>query len=132
MDLWFVAPHARKDLVGLSLAVVLGLSACQDVGQDPTPAVQVIDVQLQNAATYEYPTVGGDEEGALISRQAQHYSVSEIRRNASTNWVCIYVYQAQTGYVGSDFVELEIHTNKVRTSEHAGVSKLRLQFTIAK
>jgi len=92
--------------------------------------MQVVNVQVSNSATYQYPTVGGDEEGALISQQAQHYRVSEIRRNASTNWVCIYVYQAQAGYVGSDCVELEIHTNKVGTPEHAGVSKLRVQFTV--
>jgi hypothetical protein len=85
---------------------------------------------LRTTDTYQYPTVGGDEEGALIAKQAQHYRVSEIRRNASTNWVVVYVYQPQGGYVGSDYAEIEIHTNSVGTPEHTKVSKLGFSFMI--
>ena len=32
--------------------------------------VQTITVSLRNTETYQYPTVGGDEAGARIARQA--------------------------------------------------------------
>ena len=93
--------------LSLTLAVFFSLlvSSCKDQGNPET-----IIITLTNTETYQYPTVGGDEDGAVIVSQAQHYSVSEIRRNLQTNWVAVYFYQSSPGYVGKDYVELEIHT----------------------
>lgn len=91
--------------------------------------VEVLAVSLRNVDAFEYPTVGGDEEGARITTQPQHAEVSEIRRDAETNWVATYVYQPVAGYVGSDFVELEIFTN----SDGVGppdVRRLTIQFSV--
>ena len=112
------------------VVVCLLLSACKDLGEEPTPPVPVVNVALRNTETFQYPTVGGDEEGTLISTQAQHYRVSEIQRDASTNWVCVYVYQPEIGYVGTDYAELEIHTNNVGSPEYARVSKVGMSFTV--
>jgi hypothetical protein len=70
--------------------------------------VETVRVSLVNSQSYEYPTVGGDEEGARISVEPQHASVSEIRRDAGTNWVATFVYQPTAGYVGVDRAEIEI------------------------
>src|ERR1041384_7772709 len=88
--------------IGLLLPVALQVEACN------SPAVQTVSVSLSNSEVYQYPTVGGDEEGATISSQAGHFRISEIRRDASTNFVAVYVYQAATGYVGSDSAEIRI------------------------
>jgi len=76
-------------------------------------SVEAVKVSLQNGKMYQYPTVSGDEDGARIALQPQHYMISEIRRNAETNWVATFVYQPTAGFVGSDYAEIEIPTGSV-------------------
>jgi hypothetical protein len=73
-------------------------------------STQTLEVSLQRGEIYQYPTVGGDEEGARIALQPNHSAISEIRRGPATNWVAVYVYQPAPGFVGSDYAELEILT----------------------
>src|SRR5687768_6641780 len=87
----------------LLLPVLVHVQSCRK-----SSPVETVSVSLKNTETYQYPTVGGDEEGARIFTQASHYSISEIRRNAETNWVAVYVYRAAAGFVGSDYAEVEI------------------------
>jgi hypothetical protein len=94
--------------ISKSLACLLVISSAQIVGCADSDRVETVRVSLSNAATYQYPTVGGDEEGARIITQAKHYRVSEIRRNEATNWIATYVYQPTDGFVGSEYVEIEI------------------------
>ena len=91
--------------------------------------VDVLNVSLSNIDTFEYPTVGGDEDGARVATQPRHAEVSEIRRDAETNWVATYVYRPVAGYVGSDFAELEILTNSDGVSP-PDVRRLRIQFSV--
>jgi hypothetical protein len=115
------------------LAIVFSSFTCTDLGEVVAPAttVQVIPVALRNTETYQFLTnVGGDEEGVLITKQAAHYSVSEIRRDASTSFLCVYIYEPQAGYTGSDYAELEIRINKAGTSESTQVSRLGFSFTV--
>ena len=123
---------SQTSFVVVFLVTVLFPFGCKDLGEVLTPAtVPVIPVALRNTETYQYPTVAaGDEEGALITKQAQHYRLSEVRRDASTNFVCVYIYQPEAGYTGNDYAELEIHTNKVGISEYAQVSKVAFRFTV--
>ena len=68
----------------------------------------LISVELKQLETYEYKTgISGDEEGVLIRKQAQHYEVSEIIRDSTTNWEAMYRYQAAKNYVGNDEVKIE-------------------------
>lgn len=117
----FWVTRAHVVLVGAILAL-----AC--AGNDP--AVTTIDVALTAGEVYEYPTVGGDEEGARIVTQAQHFAVSEIRRDATTNWVAVYVYQPGAGYSGADGTEIEVNAG----SDGAGpghLTRIVFRFTIA-
>ena len=91
--------------------------------------VEVLTVSVSNMETFEYPTVGGDEEGARITAQPRHAEVSEIRRDAETNWVATYVYQPVSGYIGSDRVQLEILTNSDGVGP-ADVRRLRIEFNV--
>jgi len=122
-----MAKHELRRPVTLTavLAVVALALACQD-----DEAVQTITVSLRNTDTYEYPTVGGDEEGARIVRQTTHHRVSEIRRDAGTNWIATYVYQPLAGYVGSDHAEIEILTGSDGASPPTNVRRVAFDFVI--
>jgi hypothetical protein len=92
--------------------------------------VEYLSVSIRNTDRYQHPTVGGDEEGARISMQARHYSVSEMRRDSETNWVATYVYQPSAGYTGTDDVELEILTGSDGATAPQITKKVRLHFLI--
>ena len=87
------------------LLLVLPLAGCTDES-----SLKIIRVSLKNTETYEYVMHVGDEEGAMISTQASHYTISEIRHDASTSWAAVFVYQPATGYVGSDVAAIKIFT----------------------
>jgi hypothetical protein len=110
----------------MRLAVLcLALPGCKD-----EDAVQIVQVNLRNTELYQFPTVGGDEEGARISAQAKHFSISEIRRNAETNWVATFAYQPAAGFVGSDNAEIEVLTNSTGTVASARVKTIIFRFTV--
>lgn len=109
---------------GLACAVALL------VGCSHSPDSETIDVSLAVGELFEHPTVGGDEEGARIVRQADHSAVSEIRRNSETNWVAVYAYQPAAGYTGSDRAEIEISTGSDGASAPTRVTRLVFRFTI--
>lgn len=92
--------------------------------------VQIVDVSLSNTELYQFPTVGGDEEGARISTQAKHHSVSEIRRSAATDFVATYVYQAAQGFVGSDDAEIEVLTGSDGASPPKNIKRIAFRFVI--
>ena len=119
-------PCDRRTFIFLaSLSLLLSATACKEKA-----AVESLSVSILNTDRYRHPTVGGDEEGARISMQARHYSVSEMRRDSDTNWVATYVYQPTVGYTGTDDVELEIFTGSDGATAPQTVKKVRLHFLI--
>lgn len=118
-------PCERRTFLFLaSISLLISATACKE-----KVAVESLSVSMLNTDQYRHPTVGGDEEGARISMQATHYSVSEIRRDSETNWVATYVYQPTAGYTGTDDVELEILTGSDGATAPQ-VKKLRLHFLV--
>lgn len=93
-------------------------------------SVQIVNVSLKNTETYQYATVGGDEEGARISHQAKHYTLSEIRRDAATGFVATYVYQSTAGFVGSDYSEIEVLTGSDGASAPKNIKRIAFHFVI--
>ncbi len=91
-----------------------------------------INVTLKNYETYEYPTVGGDEEGAIIKTQARHFETSEIKRNSSTNYVAVYIYKPKLNYVGTDFVEIEIRKGSDGASPPTEIKTIKINFIVTK
>ncbi len=114
----------RVTLVAL-VPVVFYTQACKDAS-----SVETVMVSLTNSQAYQYPTVGGDEEGARISVQPSHAMTSEIRRNAETNWVATFVYQPTAGFVGSDYAEIEIVTGSDGASPPRNVKRVVFHFDI--
>ena len=111
-------------------ACVLAAAAlCVQGCKDPD-SVETVIVYLKNTETFQYRTVGGDEEGATIAVQAAHYSISEIRRDAATNWYAVYVYRPAAGFVGEDHAEVEVHTGSDGASAPTNIRKVVFRFSI--
>ena len=109
----------------LLAAILVGVQGCK--GSDSS---ETVIVYLKNTETFQYRTVGGDEEGATISVQAAHYSISEIRRDASTDWYAVYVYQSAAGFVGEDHAEVEVMTGSDGASAPTNIKKMIFRFSI--
>ncbi len=107
------------------LPIIAHVQGCRDVS-----SVEAVKVSLQNGKMYQYPTVSGDEDGARIALQPQHYMISEIRRNAETNWVATFVYQPTAGFVGSDYAEIEVLTGSDGASAPTNIKKVAFYFAI--
>lgn len=114
-----------------SIAFVFLLPALVHVqGCGQSNSFETVNVSLRNTEIYQYPTVSGDEDGARISTQANHFRTSEIRRNAETNWVAVYVYEPAAGFVGSDYAEVEIFTGSDGASPPTSIKKVGFRFVI--
>jgi hypothetical protein len=116
--------HKLAPLV-LLVPLVIHVQGCRYLN-----SVENISVSLKSTEVYQYPTVSGDEDGARISTQAAHYSISEIRRNAATNWASAYVYQPAASFVGSDYAEIEILTGSDGASLTRNIKKVAFRFVI--
>lgn len=114
--------RSARLLILVSLAAV---GACRH----PT-AVETLPVSLATGEIYRHPTVGGDEDGAMIVTQARHYAISEMRRDSTTQWVATYFYQPTAGFSGRDVVEIEISTGSTGASPPTKVQRLRIAFDV--
>jgi hypothetical protein len=88
------------------------------------------NVVISNSETFEYKTVGGDEEDAVIVKQAKHFEISEIVRNASTNYIAVYKYKPKPGFIGADHAEIEIRKGSDGASEPTDIERVKFNFTI--
>jgi len=109
----------------ICVAAVVHVQSCKE-----STSLDTISISLKNTDTYQYPTVGGDEDGTRISTQPNHSSISEIRRNAETNWVAVYVYRPAAGFIGSDYAELEILTGSDGARPPNNTHKVAIHFVV--
>lgn len=89
--------------------VLLLIFGCNTTDSNITKKVE--HVIISSSETYTYRTgISGDEEGAQIIRQPNHYEISDIIRNETTNFEVVYRYKPATGFTGTDRVELKLST----------------------
>jgi hypothetical protein len=112
-------------IAGVLAGVTVAVQGCKD-----PDSVETVIVYLKNTETFQYPTVGGDEEGATIAVQAEHYRISEIRRDAATDWYAVFVYQPAAGFVGEDHAEIEVQTGSDGASAPTNTRKIIFRFSI--
>ena len=78
--------------------VILIFLSCKE--EEPDNVTDEMYVTITNSETYEYDfMISGDEEGAIIKTQAQHFLISEIVRDATTNWSVVYHYKPQDDFL---------------------------------
>lgn len=82
------------------------LYSCSNDDKNETYDFIEHNVSIRYSDNFEYDLGGfGDEEGAGIRTQAEHFDISELDRDINTGQV-IYRYKALEGFVGNDFVEI--------------------------
>lgn len=100
-----------KKIIFVFLSCLLILTLSCDNNFDSNSDSSAITVTLNESETYEYRTgIGGDEEGASIILQAEHFEISDIIRNADTQWEAVYRYQPEPLFSGTDYVEIQLST----------------------
>lgn len=93
--------------------------------------IKTMDVLLKNTEEYSYDfNISGDEEGASITTQSTHYQTSKLKRDSYTNWSVVYLYKPESGYIGTDYVEIEFCTGGEGTNcEHIEIVQLHFIIT---
>jgi hypothetical protein len=112
------------------LLILVLIAGCQR-SLEPELLDNVISVTITDQDIFEYKTgIGGDEEGAVITVQAQHYEISEIVRNSETNFEAVYRYKAKIGFKGSDYVEIETRTGSDGASPPPEINTIGINIVV--
>ncbi len=118
-------PRIRSSSFALAVFAALAFAGCST-----STETEVISAVLSGAETYELDLASGDEDGARVVEQAQHFEVSEIRRDESTLWVARYVYEPAAGFVGNDRVELEVLSGSDGATAPTRRRRISIRFTV--
>jgi hypothetical protein len=122
----------RTFVVLLPIIVAFTFYGCKDDNPITQFSNGGITVEIRNSETYKYPTVSGDEEGATIKVQAEHYDISEIKRNSETNYVAVYTYKPKSNFVGYDYVELETQKGSDGASASTEIKTIKINFVVSR
>jgi NAD-dependent DNA ligase len=119
-----------KTVLKISLIIFcfIALTNCNQEENDIL--VSEVNATMKNSEDYEVDLlISGDEEGATIKTQAQHFQKSELVRDSSTNWSVVYKYEPLPQFTGTDFVEIETCTGGDATG-CANIKIIRINFTV--
>lgn len=115
---------------GLCWAIKVNDSGVLETEAVLCDSYQELNVTLRDIELYQYVIPIGDEEGAEIQTQANHFFQSEILNDASTNWQSTYFYRPQAGFSGQDQVTLAIYTGSDGASPNTHVEYLTIYFNV--
>lgn len=71
----------------------------------------------------------GDEEGAFIEKQAENFEISKLERNFPSGEI-IYTYKPQSGFTGTDYVELKTSRGSNGASPNTNISILKITIKV--
>ncbi len=122
-----------------TLTLLIGLvtlfSSCKKDSDSNTPdcdlpTSQEFNVKITANETYMFDLgIFGDEEGASISRQATHFSVSTVERDNNSGKI-IYKYTPATNFVGTDEVQIKSERGSDGASPNTNITYTTIKFTI--
>lgn len=88
-------------------------------------------VTLNESEVFEYQTaISGDEELAIITQQSNHYKISEIVRDSTTEWEAIYRYKPESGFQGTDQATIKLGTRSDGSSSNTNFELIEIEFTV--
>ncbi len=120
----------KKYQFSLLVSFIIIAISCNNA-TDSNSDEDTITVAAKNTEVYEYKTgISGDEEGASIIAQAKHFEISDIVRNADTRWEAVYKYKAKSGYIGTDYVEIEISTGSDGASPPTNIEIIKIKILV--
>ena len=124
----------RKSLIYHVLLLIsfILITSCK-LNTDPVAAEDILEITINNSQTYEYTISAnsvGDEDGMFILNQAKHFQVSEILRDATTNYLPLYRYQPKPGFSGNDTVIIQEETGSDGAGPPADIRRTRINFIV--
>ena len=118
-------------LIGSALFLMSLIGICCNNATEANTGSEIISVFLKNNEVYQYKTgIGGDEEGASIIHQANHFEISDIVRNADSMWEAVYIYKPKSGFVGIDYVELKLSSGSDGASRPTDTVIIKIKFNV--
>lgn len=88
-------------------------------------------ISIKSSEIFEYRTgIGGDEELAAITVDPDHYEISTIVRDSTTNWEAIYRYKPESEFSGIDQAEITLGTGWDGTGSNTNYEVIRFEFTV--
>jgi hypothetical protein len=116
----------RKSSSIFIVFVLIATISCDNT-TGPNLSTRYVTASITSSETYEYETgTSGDEDGAYIKVQAEHFVTSEIVRNAETNWAAVYIYEPEPLFSGTDYVELELSTGSDGASPPTNIETVKI------
>ncbi len=120
----------KKILLGLFIIGIL--ISCNNEDDNSNTQIVTEHVIISNFADYAYDLGGfGDEEGAGILTQAEHFKISELERDSDKGKI-VYKYIAKTNYVGTDYVEISTGRGSDGASPNTQKTIVKITFEITK
>jgi hypothetical protein len=109
---------------------LLFVFSCQSA-TDSNINKRVKRVTLNESEVFEYQTaISGDEELAIITQQPNHYEISEIVRDSTTEWEAIYRYKPESGFQGTDQATIKLGTRSDGSSSNTNFELIEIEFTV--
>jgi hypothetical protein len=112
----------------LLLVVAVALGSCTKESSLP---VRIINHKVSLDEVYQFNLeVYGDEEGAQIKVQARNYDISQLLRDAATNWGVVYQYKPSAGFTGTDYTVIDVYRGSDGASPSRISERIKFVFTI--
>ncbi|KAA3657693.1 MAG: hypothetical protein DWQ10_12770 [Calditrichaeota bacterium] len=119
----------------VKIYLLQALFVCLFIACESSTEPEIYDVHatIKTSETYEYHTgISGDEDGASIKTQAKNFEISDIVRNAGTKYEAVYRYKPKAGFVGTDYVELELKTGSDGASPPQNIKSVKISIEVTK
>ncbi|SMO82272.1 hypothetical protein [Gracilimonas mengyeensis] len=118
------------NIICSTVVLLLLLVGCQNA-TDSNVNEETIRVSINPSEVFEYQTgISGDEEGATIVQQPEHYEISTMLRDSSTDWEAVYRYKPESGFKGTDEVELKLATGSDGESPNTNIKHINIEITV--
>ncbi len=111
-------------------AFLLSCISCTTETNEARALIVREEVVLSNNEIFTYDLGSfGDEEGAGIRTQAEHFELSQIDSDMNSGQRT-YRYKPEIGYTGTDFIELTTSRGSDGSGPNTDVRNIRISFTV--
>lgn len=112
------------------VGILLFTAGCRDITGSTINKV-IEKVSISSSAVFKYQTgISGDEEMAAIIQQPEHYEISTIVRDSTTNWKAVYKYKPESGFKGTDYVQIKLGTGLDGASPNTNFEIIKIEITV--
>lgn len=113
----------------LMMVFTFFISCSSDDNQSDGEIIKV-NATISNSEIYTYNLGSfGDEEGASIQKQTENFEISKLERNFPSGEI-IYTYKPQSGFVGTNYVELKTSRGSNGASPNTNIRILKITIKV--